>query len=570
MQAIKAGAVGVDSIPVVDIDYHNYASFQVQNGRTMNSQQIDAQRQSAWSQLKGEAGNPKINWIAQLAGLHNQHFMVSENGSSPAVDVLDRDLPEDCTIWEAYSDFDLVPDSLRDPIRNYVRAVKANVFQNPNFKKIPHNQSLVKAFRKMRSRLHLISEDDFRSWYVPSHNAERHLQTSLGVIFTKYVCNKLLWAISEWHSRGSAISVEELYAEYENAHTKPWEVINEILQQIHLFSQKEGVFNFEVTYPNDQDVSPTDWQSYSFNPVLLEKADRTQRQFAALSSGEQTLLALAISIYESRDDFSFPELLLLDEVDASLHPSMSRAMIHTLINVFAKNGTKVILATHSPSTVALAPKESVFVVHKGRVTKKLEHQSQAEALHLLTEGYMTLEEGIPVLNQIATHDISIFSEGRNHTYLKRALELFGVKDVGVVDCMNAVTGKDQLATLFQLLSAAPISVPMLFIWDVDAPNNLPESDYAFKMTLPRNTSNKVCKKGIENMFPEHFFDGFVSEYKPSKGDVQKKFDSTRKGEFERHLLANAQSEDFALFQSVIDKLDEVRRKVAAPNGSSSV
>jgi len=56
--------------------------------------------------------------------------------------------------------------------------------------------------------------------------------------------------------------------------------------------------------------------------------------------------------------------LLLDEVDASLHPSMIKNLLDVIEKIFLKNGCKVILATHSPTTVALAPEESIYEISK--------------------------------------------------------------------------------------------------------------------------------------------------------------------------------------------------------------
>lgn len=64
-------------------------------------------------------------------------------------------------------------------------------------------------------------------------------------------------------------------------------------------------------------------------------------------------MALVASIYKSSSDGAFPDILLLDELDASLHPSMIKNMIGVIEDIFLEQGIKVILVTHSPSTIAL-------------------------------------------------------------------------------------------------------------------------------------------------------------------------------------------------------------------------
>jgi hypothetical protein len=82
-------------------------------------------------------------------------------------------------------------------------------------------------------------------------------------------------------------------------------------------------------------------------------------------------------------------MILLDEVDAPLHPSMSKNLIQTIQDTLvASYGIKVILTTHSPSTVAMAPEESVYVMKPGQ--PGLHKSSRAEALNILTVGVPTL------------------------------------------------------------------------------------------------------------------------------------------------------------------------------------
>ncbi|MBM9539067.1 ATP-binding protein, partial [Desulfobulbus alkaliphilus] len=82
-------------------------------------------------------------------------------------------------------------------------------------------------------------------------------------------------------------------------------------------------------------------------------------------------------------------MMLFDEIDAPLHPSMSRNVIHTITNTLVDGfGIKVIATTHSPSTVALAPEGSVHVMNPGR--PGVHASSKAEALNILTVGVPTI------------------------------------------------------------------------------------------------------------------------------------------------------------------------------------
>jgi predicted ATPase len=124
--------------------------------------------------------------------------------------------------------------------------------------------------------------------------------------------------------------------------------------------------------------------------LRLTSSDGLKIDFGDLSSGEKVLMALGLAAYNSaHDDVRFPGVLLLDEPDAHLHPSMTRQMLDVLLDVFVRQrGVKVILTTHSPSTVALAPEECLYVMSK--IEPRLSKTTKDGALALLTSGVPSL------------------------------------------------------------------------------------------------------------------------------------------------------------------------------------
>lgn len=158
----------------------------------------------------------------------------------------------------------------------------------------------------------------------------------------------------------------------------PWEVMSEVLALLGL--------DFAVPGP----------QSYSdpaFTPRVIKKSTGQEITLESLSSGEKMLMALAVSTYASKTQNSHErnraKLVLLDEIDAPLHPSMTRTMLsiiqETLID---RLGCSVILATHSPTTVAIAPEESIHVMRPDR--PGVERLSREQAVRLLTAELPTL------------------------------------------------------------------------------------------------------------------------------------------------------------------------------------
>lgn len=153
----------------------------------------------------------------------------------------------------------------------------------------------------------------------------------------------------------------------------PWDVLNEILTVAE--------FPYRVAAPTSSLLG--------LYRVLLMEGD-TAISPQELSSGEKAILQLAIWMYDSKHHNRFPRLLLLDEPDAHLHPAMTRQFFNVLKEVLVdRYNVRVILTTHSPSTVALAPDGSIFEMSRGGA-KIQPSQSKANAIGLLTAGLVTV------------------------------------------------------------------------------------------------------------------------------------------------------------------------------------
>lgn len=115
-------------------------------------------------------------------------------------------------------------------------------------------------------------------------------------------------------------------------------------------------------------------------------------QFSQLSSGEQVILRFALSLFPFdpvRTGVALPKLLLLDEMDASLHPEMVSRWLNTIKEgLVERQGIACILTTHSPTTVALAPEESLYELELGKGPPR--KVSRQHALNRLTFGVPTL------------------------------------------------------------------------------------------------------------------------------------------------------------------------------------
>lgn len=143
---------------------------------------------------------------------------------------------------------------------------------------------------------------------------------------------------------------------------KPWNLINDMLCRAGLpykTNDPTGIKREEDFVLRLQDVNTG-----------------TEIKVADLSTGEKVLMSLALAIYNTSENEVRPDILLLDEPDAALHPEFSRVLLEAVQeSIVKKAGVKVVISTHSPSTVALAPEESLYMMDKTlsqpvKITKK--------------------------------------------------------------------------------------------------------------------------------------------------------------------------------------------------------
>lgn len=166
----------------------------------------------------------------------------------------------------------------------------------------------------------------------------------------------------------------------------------------------------EIYYTFGQDV-----QSQGIDVYLYNKTGNYTTTLDALSSGERTLLALAFTIYKLKRRKAVARLFLMDEIDSALHPSMSKRLLNVLYNLFHKEmGINMIISTHSPSTVAFAPPDSIYVMRRDQ-SPRLIAASKDAALSELTAG-------VPAFSINYENRRQIFVESPNDVNFYEALE----------------------------------------------------------------------------------------------------------------------------------------------------
>ena len=94
----------------------------------------------------------------------------------------------------------------------------------------------------------------------------------------------------------------------------------------------------------------------------------------------------ALSIAENKKI----KILLLDEIDSHLHPTFCKSLITIIEKFIVPKGIKVIMATHSPATIAYANEESLFLMNMPNEEPRIEKISKKEALDKLSDGLFSI------------------------------------------------------------------------------------------------------------------------------------------------------------------------------------
>ena len=214
---------------------------------------------------------------------------------------------------------------------------------------------------------------------------ESQLSQKIGEIFYNY-------RLSEIELQAKKESEENII---KNIGERPWIVLRDII--------KESKLPFDINDPSNNGIRD------GFQLKLTHQILNEEINFNDLSSGEKVLISLVFYLYNSQEKNVFPKLLLLDEPDAHLHPSMSQQFINVIKNVLVdKFGVQVIMTTHSPSTVMLAPSDSIFEMSRTEPRIQKSH-SRNHSVSLLTSGLVYVGEGTKYFLVEDIDDVTFYS-----------------------------------------------------------------------------------------------------------------------------------------------------------------
>ena len=413
--------------------------------------------------------------------------------------------------------------------------------------------ALVSTAMKLADKLpHELTKDDI---ITAAQYEGDIIANTISSVFAAYKVDQYSWAHKQIETK--LISYLELIDQYRAKYPPPWVTLREIMSEMRQAAGDEGLFDFEFSDPGDYEMTMDNLDRFSFKAEMTNRTNGAQYDLASLSSGEKILMALCLIAFNQYLGRRRPKLLLLDELDAVLHPSMAAALVTTLKSLFVPSGTKVLLTSHSPMTVAMLDEDDIFRVVREKGDVNVSRTTKAEAIRELSEGIATVDTGL----RIATYDearVTILTEGHNADHLKKWAQLKFPTGVCVFDELTKHTNDNQLLMYGRLLGRMNTNTHFVIVWDCDASSKaetlrdeLLSTAKVTPFALKKRTDNKIAKKGIENNYDEKILEPYSFKRLNADGELLDcGLRTDKKKAFADHVLQYGTDEYFTHFQEL--------------------
>ncbi|MER9299342.1 ATP-binding protein [Mesorhizobium sp. M0621] len=456
LQALNLGFVRTDAAPEQSqsnqsmIKLFDWSNMVPQDSGFFTSESIRNERQSLFTNFTNL--KQQQAWLEPARTVARKWGLAAEYVSEPSIILLLSDV----RLVNLAGDVEKSA-TLTNELKSALNSFETNVLNSLD----PASQSQLRAVSNyLRKPISALSEKDILSPAIPTWGQSDIFQQSFARLFVAYRDLRLANTLAQFRaSKGHDANflTDDEFIQRHGA--PPWDFVNDSLLKANL--------DFYINDPSPDDYTP-------FQPTLTKRSSGVSIPFSSLSSGEKILMSFAFCVYYSSDTRQIsvrPKVLLLDEIDAPLHPSMSKNIIDTIVEILVGSfGIKIIATTHSPSTIALAPEDSIFTMRSGE--PGLHKSSKAAALNILTVGVPTIAISHDGRRQVFVEspaDAKIYDS--LYKLLKpklssdRSLEFVatGTRSAGSSD---RNTGCDVVKRLVSELSAAGnISVFGLLDWD---------------------------------------------------------------------------------------------------------
>ena len=554
LEALRGGAARIPGVGVDEIEMYDMVTFGPPNTSRADRNSYQFAQVTADAYLLSQSGGRSPIEVA--AAIYDQFARVDDASVHDLREGI-RHMP-DFTVFAVNNRESPYESALYEQVLAPLDRGQGKLSSDQSRNSFSGNSAaLLSAAMKLTSKLphELTREDIMRA----SHCEGDTISNSISAVFGAYKVDQFTWAHERFDTEAGHVSRAELITEYRTKYRPPWETLRVILSEMRDAAGDDGLFDFDFSDPEDDELRVSNYERFSFTAVMTNRTTGAQYNLDSLSSGEKILMALCLASFNRYLGRRPPKPLLLDELDALLHPSMVEALVRTLKTLFVSQGTKVLMTSHSAMTVAALGEDDIFRVVRTGSRMKVSPTTKAEAVNELSEGLATVDKGL----RIAAYDeakVTILTEGHNTKHLKRWVELNFPEDVRVFEDLEQHSNDDQLLAYGRLLARMHTNTHFVIVWDCDAagksealsrelPGDVKITPYAF----PRRLDNTIAQKGIENNYDERILEPYSTKTVRHDGTLLGRgFQSSRKAEFANHVLQHGEPRYFANFQSLLE------------------
>ena len=568
--ALREGLAVIPGIGVNEIESYDMVSFHPPNTSRADRQVSQFAQVTADAYLSPPSGQPPIETAEAI--FYQFVSDIERESGAQARDDFERNLRVEIQRLPDFAVFAI--DDQESPYKKTLYELvlaplnRANTVRqrgrssNQSNNSLNGNQAaLLSAAMKLTGKIpHELTRGDI---IRASHCEGQTMSNSISEVFAAYKVDQFIWAhkrIEKEHVR-----FDELMTDYRTKNPPPWETLREILSEMRDAAGDEGLFNFDFSDPDDFDLSVENYERFSFTAEMTNRTTGARYDLDSLSSGEKILMALCLVSFNQYLGRRPPKLLLLDELDAMLHPSMVAALVRTLKSLFVSQGAKVFMTSHSVMTVAALDEDDIYRVVRTGGSLKVSRTTKSEAINELSEGLATVDVGL----RIAAYDeakVTILTEGNNAKHLKRWAQLHFQEDVHVFDGLESYSSDSQLLTYGRLLGKMHTNTHFVIVWDCDAAGRaddlrkeLPSATKVTPFAFKRRQENSIASNGIENNYDEKILEAFsITRSRSDDGTLLgREFHKDRKTDFADHVLREGTLQDFTHFQDLHDIVSRI-------------
>ena len=570
LEALKQGVAVIPGICAHEIEMHDMLSFRPPNANSADRHANQFAKDTADSFFGVESdGQPLVETAASIF----EHFArdIEQDPNSQARKDFKRSLRNEILQSADFAVFGvgspspsysatlfeqvlvpLIPDSIKSQ-RRWMRNLQGSDFQG-------NNAALLSAAMKLTGKLaHELTRDDILN---AAHYEGDTLTNTISEIFVAYKIDQFIWAHKQIENK--YVEFAELITEYRTKNPPPWQTLREILSAMRDAAGEDGLFDFDFSDPEDRELNMANYETFQFKAELTNRSTGAEYDLDSLSSGEKVLMALCLAIFNQGLGRRSPKMLLLDELDSVLHPTMISALVNTLKTVFVPKGTKVLMTSHSAMTMAALDETDIFRVVRSGGDVKVVRTSKSDAINELSEGFATVDVGL----KIAAYDaakVTILTEGGNAKHIKRWVQLNFPEGVHVFEELGEHTNDGQLLNYGRLLGRMNTNTHFVVVWDCDAKrksqtlrDELPCASKVTPFAFAKREDNSIATSGIENTYDEEFLEPYaITTTNPDGSVVARSFPNNRKTEFANHVLEHATAEYFTHLQDLHDIVSNI-------------